>query len=176
MIVLGSRVFRAAEPRHTIKCYMSLASNGPLKMWMSALTLDRLDKFTRDRNAVRTAHLYEGHHALPCKHRLGEPRLSQTVEKQRQVVMEVEALRFDQPSNGRLRMAMVNAYRKITAPVAPREIRLRRLAGTKSACARSRWWLNHLCWRTVQLSGVDCNISLCVAAIRGNGHRRSGAL
>jgi hypothetical protein len=28
----------------------------------------------------------------------------------------------------------------------------------------------------VQLSGVDCNISLCVAAIRGNGHRRSGAL
>lgn len=85
----------------------------------SALTLDRLDEFTHDRDAVCAAHLYESHHTLPCKHRLGESRLSQTVEKQRQVVMQVEALRFDEPSNRRLRMPMVNADREITAPVSP---------------------------------------------------------
>ena len=88
-------------------------------MRTSVRTFDRLDEFTHDRDTIRAAHLDEGHHTLPCKHRLGESRLSQTVEKQWQVVMQVEALRFDEPSNRRLRMPVVNADREITAPVSP---------------------------------------------------------
>lgn len=110
---------RYATPhkRHRISKMPFLPSS--LTWRTSALTLDRLDEFTHDRDAVCAAHLYESHHTLPCKHRLGESRLSQTVEKQRQVVMQVEALRFDEPSNRRLRMPMVNADREITAPVSP---------------------------------------------------------
>ena len=85
----------------------------------SALTLDRLDEFAHDRDTIRATHLYECYHTLPCKHRLGESRLSQAVEKQRQVVMQVEALRFHEPSNRWLRMPMVNADGEITAPVSP---------------------------------------------------------
>ena len=173
-MVLGSRVFNAAAPQtHPLR---STRRRCRRRVCRVRRTFDRLDELPDNRYAVLAAHLHKRHNALPGEHRLGKPCLAQPVEEERQVVVQVEALGFDEPADGGLRVPVIYAHRKVAAAVPPGEVGLPRLAGTERAGARRRRRLDHLGRRPVKLGCVHRDVSLGVAAVRRHRHRRPCAL